>query len=216
MRRMDKATVTRIRMLFLLMLAGLFIMGVAAANIYVPNTADVHVYRPYPRNCYFRVEVKVDDTTFDYPAWCADLDHTITLCIWYSGASLTEKFEQGMWGKINWILNNKGSYDWTVIQAAIWRALGYSWEYIDLKGGLGLSDTQKATAEALLSSADPNFVPGPGDIVAVYVDPGSNIQKFIFEYPIPGGVPEFSEGVPAVASLTLASYILLKRRLKVN
>lgn len=212
---MNKAKATRIRLLVLLALMGLFIVGVAA-NLYVPSPADVHPYIPSPRNCYFRIEVSVSGNLFgDFPGWCADLYHTIDPCTWYYNAVLTEEYSTGTWGKINWILNHKAA-DWKVTQAAIWRALGYSWSEIDDRGGLGLTPAQKSAADSLLASADLNFVPGPGQKVAVYVDPGAGIQKLIFEFVIPSGAPEFDGGIPTVASLTLVSYVLLKRRLKAN
>jgi len=235
---MDKAIVTRIRLLIMLTLAGLFVIGVVAGPYGVPDNAYVKLYRPagWPggsADCYFRVIVDNDKiipppSFGDYPGWCVDLYHTINLNTWYY-ATLTVKLETGPYGRINWILNNKHS-NWKVTQGAIWRVLYPSlpWDGpggIEDRGNLSLNDMEEAAADTLASNSATHsgFIPGPGQIVAVLVDAqepqscGVEYQKIIFEYPIPsGGVPEFSEGVPAIASLTLISYLLLKRRLKVN
>lgn len=214
-------TVRRIRLLLLLTIAGLFVMGVVAGPYGVPDTANVRVYIPSPRTCYFRVEVKTDSVVFgDFPGWCVDLDHTINVNQWYA-ASLYVMETTGTWGKINWILNNKGS-NWKVTQMAIWLVLGYDWDKIipEMNKWGGYTDAEKTEAINKASAADSNFIPGPGQIVAVFADAWepprvTKVQELIFEYPKPsGGVPEFSEGIPAIASLTLVSYVLLKRRLK--
>ncbi|MBO3842658.1 MAG: thioester domain-containing protein [Candidatus Brockarchaeota archaeon] len=223
---MDKATVMRMRLLFMLILAGLFIIGVVAGPYGIPDSANIKVSIPSPRTCYFNVEVRVDSNLFGvFPGWCVDLDHTIYQNTLYT-ASLEVKETTGTWGKINWILNNNGS-TWKVTQMAIWLVLGYSWDKIDLEMNKWGSYTPAEKNEAIekANAADPNFIPPPGKIVAVFVDVqeppgGTKVQEIIFEYPKPSGggpgVPEFSEGVPAIALLSLVSYVILKRRLKAN
>ncbi len=236
---MDKATVTRIRLILLLTLVGLFVIGVAAGPYGVPDYAYVKLYRPagWPgaADCYFRVIVDDDKTiplpSFgDFPGWCVDLYHTINLNTWYY-ADLTVKLTtEDYWGRINWILNNKHE-NWKVKQGAIWRVIYPSlpWDGpggIEDRGNLSLNDSEESAADALASASASHsgFTPGPGQIVAVLVDAQEpkgcrEYQKLIFEYRIPSGgdgVPEFGEGVPAIASLSLVSYLLLKRRLKAN
>lgn len=211
---MDKATVRRIRLLLLLIIAGLFVIGVVAGPYGVPDTANIQVYIQSPRNCYFRVIVQGFG---DFPGWCVDLNNIIYPGQTYS-ANLQVMETTGTWGKINWILNNKGS-TWKVTQMAIWLIFGYDWDKIDPEmnkwGGYTSDERNEALNKA--ATANPDFIPAPGQMVAVYVDTGRCVQKLIFEYPKPsGGVPEFGEGVPAIASLSLVSYVLLKRRLKAN
>jgi hypothetical protein len=213
--RIDRVVVTRVSVLLLLSLAGVLFSRAFAGPYGVPDTANVKVYIPSPRTCYFRVEVQGFG---DFPGWCADLNHTINTGQSYA-ASLYVMETKGTWGKINWILNNKGS-TWKVTQMAIWLVLGYDWDKIDpeMSRWGGYTSAEKSEAISKANNADGNFIPGPGQIVAVFVDAWepprvSKVQELIFEYPKPsGGVPEFGAEVPAVASLALGLYALLLRR----
>jgi hypothetical protein len=222
--RIDRVVVTRVSVLLLLSLAGVLLSRAFAGPYGVPDNAWVKVYRPSPRDCYFRVVVDDDKNVpppsfGDLPGWCVDLYNTINLGDWHYAELTVKLTTDGNWGKINWILNNKHT-NWKVTQGAIWRILYPSlpWDGsggIEDLGNLSLDDTEEAAADTLANSAQSHsgFLPGPTQIVAVYVNPGSRVQKFIFEYRIPGGeVPEFGAEVPAVASLALGLYALLLRR----
>ena len=120
----------------------------------------------------------------DYLGWCIDLDHTIggtndgTLSMPSPGDDDFCK-----WNKINWILNNKPSDDWEVIQAAIWNIWIGTEITASMGTGLSLSSAQIIAAEDLAEDASTKcwFRAFSGDWVAVIVTPVGSKQITIIE-----------------------------------
>lgn len=116
-----------------------------------------------------------------YPGWCADravtmvrsVDHIVTLYDSYDPA-LPAAF-QGDWEKINWILNNKDAYSMQILQDAFWYLLGdYTWEQIS------------TSAQEVVSLAQDDFIPQPGQILAIVAVPtGEGCQCTFIEIEIP-------------------------------
>lgn len=78
---------------------------------------------------YFIIELKNVGSGYDiyngnWAGWCADKDTPIESYEWYQGyvyCSYSPSNRYGIdWPKINWIINNKGSYSAEYIQNAIW------------------------------------------------------------------------------------------------
>ena len=114
-----------------------------------------------------------------YIGWCIDLSVTIggtntgTLSMPSPGdANYCD------WSKVNWILNHKGSYDWEVIQAAIWNTYLGTTITASMGTGIHLSPDQITDAEALAFAASDKcwFRAFTNDWVAVIVtSPGNQI-----------------------------------------
>ena len=78
---------------------------------------------------YFIIELKNVGSGYDiyndnWTGWCADKETIIESYEWYQGyvyCSYSPSNRYGIdWPKINWIINNKGSYSAEYIQDAIW------------------------------------------------------------------------------------------------
>lgn len=78
---------------------------------------------------YFNIELKNVGPGYDiydgnWTGWCADKETLIESYVWYQGyiyCSYSPSNRYGIeWPKINWIINNKGSYSAEYIQDAIW------------------------------------------------------------------------------------------------
>lgn len=134
-----------------------------------------------------------------YLAWCAD-DQTLfspttgyTLYNTYPNNSLPVTAQSANWGAVNWLLNNKGNNSVDVIQHTIWLLL-------DPAGNLSSDPNVNSAAASLEATAlqNKNFVPGPGQVVAVlmYVDgfnmsnsASNHVQDLILEVPVPPMMP---------------------------
>jgi hypothetical protein len=122
---------------------------------------------------FFKIELSEVGTGFDvsdgiYNGWCIDYGTPIT-----SGVLLNVTLNSSYcppphldvpgWNEINYILNNKIG-DRMDIQIAIWNFIN-----------LGPTPTPAITANAQImidgANANPGFIPGPGEIIAVICDP---------------------------------------------
>ena len=121
-----------------------------------------------------------------YAGWCVDTTANSIKDLCYCGEFSSTVGESAMWNQVNWILNNKGDLSFGEIQAAIWMVMGQT-NYLH-------KDWDTAAAEACAEAADPEFIPGCGDIMAVLVEPCEDDgQLIIIEVAIPPcpPVPEF-------------------------
>ncbi len=126
---------------------------------------------------YFNIELKNVGSGFDiydgiWIGWCADIDTSIETNEWYQGyihCSYNPSDKYGIdWPKINWIINNKGSYSAEYIQDAIWHFTnGYA------SNGL-----------AMAAEAYPNFCPQAGQKYVAIIDVPGKQLNFI-ELPLP-------------------------------
>ena len=114
-----------------------------------------------------------------YLGWCIDRTTTITsgehdfsVIPYYDTDNLPSDEKNNDWARINYILNNKGSYSATVIQNAIWYFTG------DTNNYNSNSQTKALVDDALANGGD--FVPGPGDWMAVLLQYDGN-QSIIIE-----------------------------------
>ena len=107
-----------------------------------------------------------------YPGWCIQVDEAYGLhnqpAKLYStiGGSLPPDVALLPWNKVNYILNHKIGVPnklqlFKDVQTAIWVVLG------EPDPPLGISFNAKTMINA--ANANPNFVPGPGDAVAVII-----------------------------------------------
>ena len=92
---------------------------------YPINIEMQHIYY----ESYFDIELKNVGSGYDiydgnWTGWCADKETLIESYVWYQGyvyCSYNPSNRYGIdWPKINWIINNKGSYSVDYIQEAIW------------------------------------------------------------------------------------------------
>jgi len=92
---------------------------------YPINIEMQHIYY----ESYFDIELKNVGSGYDiydgnWTGWCADKETLIESYVWYQGyvyCSYNPSNRYGIdWPKINWIINNKGSYSADYIQDAIW------------------------------------------------------------------------------------------------
>jgi hypothetical protein len=127
------------------------------------------------------------DPTTEYPAtyylgWCVDLgvtigsgSHTFNVYAYYDSSMPSGEWSNP-WGKINWIINNKGDYDANEIQHVISNLCG---DWADSK----LTPDEIALRNAANSHAD--FIPWVGDWMAVvlqsYDKDGKAEQTIIIE-----------------------------------
>jgi hypothetical protein len=118
-------------------------------------------------------------TNGPYPAWCLQKgiwvseDHLYQATLYSStGPNLPPDVAGYPWGKINWILNHKGTAIVRDIQYAIWY----------FTGSIGMPIYPGAVA--LIQDAEANgagYVPGTGEIIAVVVYIAPNVQASIIE-----------------------------------
>jgi len=111
-----------------------------------------------------------------YLGWCIDKtiginsgSQTFNVYAYYDSSMPSDEWTNP-WGKINWILNNKGDYTGTEIQHVIWNLCG-EWGYSSL------TTSEKALADAANTHGD--FVPKIGDWMAVVLQNGSAQSIFI-------------------------------------
>lgn len=125
---------------------------------------------------YFKIELKDVGSNYDihdgiWVGWCADTEIYIETDEWYQGyiyCSYNPSDRYNIdWPKINWIINNKGSYSAEYIQDAIWHFTnGYA------PNGLAMD-----------AEAYPNFCPQSGQKYVAIVDvPGK--QLTFIEVPV--------------------------------
>jgi hypothetical protein len=102
----------------------------------------------------------------EYHGWCIDYGTPIPngqdlSVMLYSSYCPPTHLDLTEWNEINWILNHKKGDRWD-IQIAIW-------EFINL--GPYPNKPKTSDAQWMIDNADPSFVPGPGEVVAVICDP---------------------------------------------
>lgn len=134
-----------------------------------------------------------DLTNGTYLGWCGDIYTTFVdsnpITTLYSSAdpNLPANIQTAAWKKVNYILNNKQG-DWRDIQRAIW---------IVLRGVANPAFPATAASNAMITaanSAGANFVPGPGQKVAVILHQGGfngqdefDVQDTFIELSLGGG-----------------------------
>ncbi|MEM3697192.1 MAG: hypothetical protein QXQ94_06805 [Candidatus Bathyarchaeia archaeon] len=206
-------------------MAALFLVSTRLANaITGPNInlppSQVTVKVEYPSSaCYYYVYLSnVPDgyhvSNGVFLGWCVDEHHYIYNGRTYS-ARLYSSYDANNphpdpdWPKVNYILNNKQG-SWEDVQAAIWY-------FVD--GGTWPSDPD---AQAMINAANANgenFVPGPGQTLAVIVWINSNTQVPIIEVVVPlqNVVPEYPLGpIFGVASFFAALGVYKRKLCKID
>jgi hypothetical protein len=127
-----------------------------------------------------------------YQSWCVDYFGGLTTNAVYrpvflhlSHGPLPPALQNPNWDRVNYILNHKQG-DGFDVQAAIWHFIG---------GPVPEADTRffppSATTSNLIADAEANgagFVPQPGQISAVIIDLGEDVQTNILEVVCAGGV----------------------------
>ena len=189
-------TITRMRPLSLILfaLAAASLASAAAGTLNLPAgqiTATQSFVAPgsFFATALSGVGAGFDITNVTYPGWCGDsqfapvvVTQLVKAYSTYS-ATLPANAQNPAWPKVNHVLNNKiGTPD--EIQAAIW---------ILLNGFTTFDVTPNVTAMVNAANANPGFVPGEGQTVAVllYVDgfaPEGPVQDTIIEVPLGGAV----------------------------
>lgn len=120
--------------------------------------------------------------TAAYPGWCADRKtgigknrvHTVTLHSCFD-ADLPPSARKVNWNQVNYILNHAGNSKASDIQKALWRL-------IHGNGGLTPS-AEKLVRDAKENGS--NFIPEPGQSMAVICDGGNDKQLTFIEYGMP-------------------------------
>jgi len=148
--------------------------------------ASVTLKIEYPSSeCYYyvvlsNIPVGYHVSNGRYLGWCVDEHHYINNGKTYS-ATLYSSYDPSNphpdpdWNKVNYILNHKQG-SWNDVQAAIWR-------FVD-GGSMPSSDAGKA----MVNDADingENFIPGPGEKMAVIAWINSDTQVPIIEVTVP-------------------------------
>jgi hypothetical protein len=196
----------------IMVLAVMAMVGVAAADL--PDSAKATIDYLGPSTSapgYWGVQV-TEQTPADgdlvigapYVGWCADAQHSIAdgshiFTVYSSLEDLSgapSVISGSDWNKINYIINHKeiGNNNMQAIQAAIWQFDGgipISWAYF--------RNNHPVEFNALVdaANANPDYVPGPGDVYAVILYKPCS-QVIIIEVPIPIPSPEFPTlAVPA-------------------
>jgi len=121
-----------------------------------------------------------------YAGWCVDTTANSIKDECYCGEMYSTIGVSPGLNQVNWILNNKGDASFGEIQAAIWMVMGQTNRLHP--------DWDTDLAEELANAADPDYEPGCGDIVAVWILPcDDGGQGIIIEVEIPPcpPVPEF-------------------------
>ena len=132
---------------------------------------------------YFNIELKNVGSGFDiydgiWIGWCADIDTSIETNEWYQGyihCSYNPSDKYGIdWPKINWIINNKGSYSAEYIQDAIWH----------------FTNGHTSNVLAMAAEAHPNFCPQTGQKYVAIIDVSGKQLNFI-EVPVEQNKTEY-------------------------
>ncbi|MDG6258188.1 MAG: thioester domain-containing protein [Methanomicrobiaceae archaeon] len=187
-------------MVGIILLAVMMMVGVAAADPIGTGkvkwifTGDLNDLAAGIDDSYWDATVTVSPCpqvpTGDYLGWCVsgeDMRNGEYEATFYDSrfGNVPERFADYGWNEINWILNNKGDASEEAIQAAIWIFDGG-----EVLPGYETWD-DGADFQYLVDNAEDDFVPGPGDVYAVIVDSGENIQCNIIEVQVPFESPEF-------------------------
>lgn len=123
-------------------------------------------------------------TNGNYFAWCVDADTSIEPgptykpIAYFSTDPLPPSLPQTNWNYINYIINHKQGNS-TDIQFAIWHYVGGPIPAHELEFYPPTATFSNIVADALANGG--SFVPGPGQVVAVILDLGPNIQMNIIE-----------------------------------
>jgi hypothetical protein len=128
-----------------------------------------------------------DVTNGAYNGWCFSLLETITPFVAINPVTLTSTFTDSK--MINYLLNNRDSGTPHDVQAAIWIIQGFSTGDIITNAHFSPS-YDFSTANALAGDAESNggnFVPGPGQIIAVLCVPPGDEQDVLIELRVPFG-----------------------------
>ncbi len=185
----------------------------AAVNVPTFPVAVNLVYDPGYFS-YFRATISGMPSGFSTPngtyfAWCAEptVSHATddTYVLYNSTGTLPPEVASPNWGAVNWLLNNKPALSGLpeperevqteVVQQVIWRLLAGS--YLQ-NGGFPLYDGVHHAGPDLVDPlynsaiANANFVPMPGQIIAIVLDPTngvSNAQSAIIELRVPSPAP---------------------------
>jgi hypothetical protein len=120
----------------------------------------------------------------EYHGWCIDYGTPIPSgedlsVMLYSSYCPPPHLDIPGWNEINWILNHKQGNRWD-IQIAIWEFINlgpWTWD-------MGLTDDTKDMVDG--ANANPGYIPGPGEVVAVICDPphtcGPRENERCFQY----------------------------------
>jgi len=173
-----------------------FAYALTGPNINLPpNTITVEIEYP-STECYYYVKLSNVPEGYhisngQFLGWCVDEHHYINngktyAATLYSSYDINNPHPDEDWTKVNYILNNKKG-SWQDVQAAIWY-------FVD--GGIWPSDPD---AQEMIKNANKNgenFVPAPGEKLAVIVYINENTQIPIIEVIVPlnNVVPEYPLG----------------------
>jgi len=180
---------------------------------------SMHVTWPVS-NCYYNVTLRDVPSGYhvsngEYLGWCIDTDHYIYRNTVYN-ATMYSSYDQNNpyynqcpyenWTKINYILNHKRC---TIndVQQAIWYFI---------PGGYAPSTEE---AWAMIRDAEENgtnFIPGPGQIMAVVLWIDNNTQASIIEVYVPfqNVVPEYPFGTILGVVTFVGAFGIFKYRRK--
>lgn len=132
----------------------------------------------------FGVPAGYDVSNGPYPGWCIDYRNPIPintdiLVKLYSSYCPPGHLEDDNWDLVNYLLNHKSAgADWYDIQTAIWGLINFGNPAPPPSDPLG----QGMVANAIANGND--FVPGPGQIVAVICDPIERTEENQIQYTI--------------------------------
>jgi hypothetical protein len=164
----------------------------------------------------------------DFLCWCVDFNDSINPGSTYSFTLIPSGLSGGttqQYNELNWILNNQSGYTILDVQLAIWELLGYG-PYMPSNdtdvlnkfhsltpSSCGPDTTPVENSLTLLAAAElhPNFIPGPGQVQAVEIDPPSGDQRLIVLISCPAlnpgtGTPGYWKNHPnawPVSSITI-------------
>lgn len=189
-----------------IVLLSLLILAVPVAAGTVQGDID------YGSTSYIKVDITSGNpqlpTANNYPGWCVEKDVYI-----YIGPTYTFNLYSSLdepvlgilvdWHRINWILNNKGSFTPAQIQDAIW--------YFD---GGGVAKNALAQA-ALDDPASVNFVPQCGQVYALILEASGGDYQIIFvedDTPSCTQAPEFPTLAVPMGTLVAVGYAVMTVR----
>jgi hypothetical protein len=196
--------------LYLLSLRGIYPMNVLSLRGIYPMNADGCLVnlpdysvimkaweRPAGWPAFFKIILSEVGSGYDvsdgtYEGWCIDygtpipngIELSVTL---YSSYCPPDHLDVAGWNEINYILNHKQGDRWD-IQIAIW-------EFINLGPFPNKPITVDAQAMIDGANANPGYIPGPGEVIAVICDPPHTcgdlcdercFQYIFIEVPVPG------------------------------